>query len=591
MTTSMTFEQTRKSASSVLRELHHLHRKVVGQESSALDELMRRTKQPLFTLAITGPSRVGKSSLINALLGRQVCPVGPLPKTAVPALFEPADSEALVVTMRDGTDVISEVAPEQLEAWVSTEQNPDNRKQVARVKVQVKSGVLELGFSIIDLPGLDDPNDSVRASTDLALDASDAVVYVLNGGAYASGSFILTASDRAQLTRLIPKMNKTFVALNKADLLDVDQRTELREYLCLQFAKFRLMPLTEENLFFVSAKDAVAVAGGKAPHNRAREFMKLMEAVTDHMIQHGLTGRSRLKGILSEATQLVNEQVAVISLPLAKANEAAKLRSYLDRFKGTSERVESICKTGLVASEDLLRGELEVFVDRSAARFRKALAGTPFIESLPSRPEVRVWLQGELERLVSHGQAVCQKAFQDAADDANRVVREVMDSLRADVARLIRANLGQGVDMGLGSAAELNLWTPFWGTLGLGLGGLVFGPIGAVVGALIGFLGGLLISEQERRRREIETLTARVTRVLNDSSTRVHSQLSSSLVSAFNDLEGGLQTRINESGQRLEGQLAALGEIPSATRVATLRSALSDLAKIRDEAGSILARL
>src|ERR671931_2633899 len=52
-------------------------------------------------VAVVGEFKRGKSSLINALLGREVLPVGVLPLTAVPTVLERGE-EALLVEYADG---------------------------------------------------------------------------------------------------------------------------------------------------------------------------------------------------------------------------------------------------------------------------------------------------------------------------------------------------------------------------------------------------------------------------------------------------------------------------------------------------------
>jgi GTP-binding protein EngB required for normal cell division len=575
----------------VLQELEDVIHRLSGTESIALEELIRRTRQPLFTLSVTGPSRVGKSTLINALLGRAICPMGDLPKTSVPATFSPSDTDSMVVTLRDGSKVHSEPTMRELGSWVTVEENPDNRKNVRNVQVTLRSDILDLGFAIVDLPGLDDPNDEVRGAAALALEISDAIIYVMNGGAFASGSFLFTNSDRRQLQELVPRMKKAFIALNKSDLINEVQRSRLKDYLMEQFKKFELIPLTDSNLFFVSASSAEKVRCEEESGSIDDGFLRMEEEVTNHMLQNGLAGRSRLRGILAQAATIVQDHVAIASLALARVEEAERLESSLPTFAPAKQEVERICSEGLQAAQATLRQELEVFRTRSIERFRQALTNTPLSTSLPDKDEIRNWIQEEVVRMVGYAQSVSQAAFQQSVGRANAVLDSTLRPVRQAIAAMPGVSLGLPLATALGPAADLNFWTPFWGTLGLGVFGLIFGPVGALVGALAGLMLGLFIGEQERRQREIRSRTVKVESILAGAADVVFSQMRDALTSAFRDLAGGLVVRLDESHSALKRELEAIGQPPSPARLEVLRSAQASLGNIFESVRGLLESL
>jgi len=591
MTDRLSFSSIRAQSFEVLMDLKGVIERLSGSELIPLEELIRRTRQPLFTLSVTGPSRVGKSTLINALLGQAISPMGDLPKTAVPAVFQPADTDSMIVTLRDGSQVNSEPTIAELEAWVTADGNPENRKNVRNVQVMLKSNLLDLGFAIVDLPGLDDPSDEVRGAATLALEVSDAIIYVMNGGAYASGSFLLTENDRRQLQKLVPRMKKTFIVLNKSDLLDEEQRIRLKEYMIGQFKKYELIPLSDSNLFFVSARSAEEARCEEGRTEVDGGFLRMEEVVTNHMLERGFAGRARLKGILGQAVTIVQDQVAIASLSLAKVEEARKLEAYLSAFAPAKRQVEIICAEGQQAAQGTLREELEVFRSRSLARFRMALADTPPNVALPDKNEIRSWIQEEVARMAAYAQSVSQESFQRFARQANAVLEDTLRPVRQAIATMPGITVGLPPTSAIGPPADLNLWTPFWGTLGLGIFGLIFGPAGALVGALAGLILGLVIGEQERRQREIRDRTAKVEGILTDASNRVSSQMQDALTSAFRDLSGGLTGQLDQSNLAIRRELDTLGEPLSPDKAEELRLARMGLDRISVRARKLLDSL
>jgi predicted GTPase len=70
---------------------------VADQATEAAGRLLAQRLE----VAVVGEFKRGKSSLINALVGREVLPVGALPLTAVPTVLERGE-EGLVVEFADG---------------------------------------------------------------------------------------------------------------------------------------------------------------------------------------------------------------------------------------------------------------------------------------------------------------------------------------------------------------------------------------------------------------------------------------------------------------------------------------------------------
>jgi energy-coupling factor transporter ATP-binding protein EcfA2 len=145
-----------------------------------LDDIRRRLDEPLRVL-VTGRAKSGKSTLVNALLGRRVAPTGRTETTVVPAVYRYDDDEQAAVVLRDGRRerlrLVDGTLPRAL-------QQP--RDAVARIDVglSVRNGILE-ELSLCDSPGHDtltaDVNVSTRELLGLGeqLPPPDAVVFVL----------------------------------------------------------------------------------------------------------------------------------------------------------------------------------------------------------------------------------------------------------------------------------------------------------------------------------------------------------------------------------------------------------------------------
>jgi ribosome biogenesis GTPase A len=113
-------------------------------------EAAGRLQALVLEVAVVGEFKRGKSSLINALLGRQVLPVGVLPLTAVPTVLERGE-EGLLVEYADGRR--EQHTLDQLARFATEDANPANTLGVTRVTARLHAPLLDDGVRLVDTPG------------------------------------------------------------------------------------------------------------------------------------------------------------------------------------------------------------------------------------------------------------------------------------------------------------------------------------------------------------------------------------------------------------------------------------------------------
>ena len=115
-----------------------------------------RMTRPATVVCVVGEFKQGKSSLINALLERDVCPVDDDLATSVITIVRHGPEPAVEVRRRDeGTIVVEPVAVSELRSWVTEEGNPGNERGLERVDILAPAPLLEDGLVIVDTPGMD----------------------------------------------------------------------------------------------------------------------------------------------------------------------------------------------------------------------------------------------------------------------------------------------------------------------------------------------------------------------------------------------------------------------------------------------------
>jgi GTP-binding protein EngB required for normal cell division len=187
-----------------------------------LTALLDRLDAERLRVLVAGEAKRGKSTLVNALLGRDLLPSGVTPLTAVTTTVRYGDDERAEVRFLDGHDEKYPLAA--LPDLVTERGNPGNRRRIAGVTVYVTAPVLEGGLELVDTPGTGSVFEWDTQAAYEALESMDAAVFVLTADPPVS------ATERDLLGRVAALSVTTFAVLNKADHLDEPGLTEAVEF-------------------------------------------------------------------------------------------------------------------------------------------------------------------------------------------------------------------------------------------------------------------------------------------------------------------------------------------------------------------------
>ena len=204
---------------SALKELAALG---TDRDREQLAALQERLDAARLRVLVAGEAKRGKSTLINALLGRDVLPSGVTPLTAVATTVRFGSEPRAEVLFLDGHE---EKHPLTVLPDLVTERgNPRNRRRIADVTVYLDEPLLAAGVELVDTPGTGSVFEWDTETAHQALQSMDAAVLVLTATPPVS------ASERDLLTRVAGLSMTTFAVLNKADHLDEPGLAEAAEF-------------------------------------------------------------------------------------------------------------------------------------------------------------------------------------------------------------------------------------------------------------------------------------------------------------------------------------------------------------------------
>lgn len=220
--------------STSVAELCRRLRPQVGPRTAAgLDEVLRRLSEPL-QVAVAGRIKSGKSTLVNALIGRRVAPTAVGECTRLVTRFSYGTVDRVEVVLTDGsTPVLPFAADGQIPAELDIDLD-----RVSHLEVYLTNAVLQR-MTVIDTPGLGSlDTSSVRRTEGLlgtardgeleldrvsrdAVAGAEAVLYVVTQGVRADDQQALAAFTAATAGRDAGPVNAIAV-LNKADTIPPD---------------------------------------------------------------------------------------------------------------------------------------------------------------------------------------------------------------------------------------------------------------------------------------------------------------------------------------------------------------------------------
>jgi GTP-binding protein EngB required for normal cell division len=177
-----------------------------------IDSILDRAEDRSFEIAVFGRVSSGKSSLLNAVIGTDVLPVGVTPVTAVPTRIIHGEEPSLTVSFADAP--VKTFGIQQLGEFATEQHNPNNVKHVTRVTVTIPVSRLSQGVSFVDTPGLGSLATGGAAETLAYLPRCDLGVFLIDAGS------TLTEEDVRTIRALREAAIPVHILLSKADLLD-----------------------------------------------------------------------------------------------------------------------------------------------------------------------------------------------------------------------------------------------------------------------------------------------------------------------------------------------------------------------------------
>ena len=205
-----TFRDTVLELSESLAQLEDYARSLnLDNTADSIAEIINKTADEHFAVAIVGEFKRGKSTLINALLGQEVLPADVLPATATLNRVTYSEEPYVMVEYKDGTE--ERVAIDRLADYV-TKLSFESEKKAETVReatIYYDTEFCRNNVDIIDTPGLNDDEQMTNVTMSI-LPKIDAAVFVIS----ANSPFSQFEKDFLENKMLTSDLGRIIFAVN-----------------------------------------------------------------------------------------------------------------------------------------------------------------------------------------------------------------------------------------------------------------------------------------------------------------------------------------------------------------------------------------
>lgn len=425
-------------------------------------------------VAVLGQFKSGKSSLLNALLGESLFPVGVLPVTAV--ITRAVAGHELQVRVRSLDGAVEEIAPNRIADYVTEAGNQGNRRKVAVVDVFTPALASWPSLRFVDTPGLGSlPGHAVTTRAWLP-NAAVALVAI-------SAERPLSEEDQRLISQARESAPRVVVILTKVDLLTEFELSEviafledrLREHFgaVLPVAPFSARVAPDHWVRLLSEAVLQPVGGNVAKERQAALVLKITAvaracknylAIALQAAERAESDRDRLRAAVLD--EQVNTALLRDELRLARQGiDAATRPAFVDFFLAHRHTLANRVGKALALDVQSWQGNL----DQQARCYEAWLGG-----------RITADLQGLSEQAAALGLDLIKKAetrfrriIEAFRDRLSRNIREAMGILISPVDWEPKTPALHSVPVVLSSTFSTH-WDLLWWVLPMWLVGGVF---------------------------------------------------------------------------------------------------------------------
>jgi predicted MPP superfamily phosphohydrolase/GTPase SAR1 family protein/predicted secreted protein len=535
------------------------------------EELLEVLQQEPYRVVITGKSRAGKSTLLNAMVGRDICPAQRTLTTAVPIVISPSEKEFVTIDFEKGSPVRIDgpVTKDMLAPYADQRNNRDNEKGVREIRVELADEVLNLGVKYVDIPGFDDPSNRIWSATDEAIQLAHALILVVDASTFSSGGFALDKKTIELLQKAKERNCPAFVICNKSESLSLEDRKAVTDEVHSTLDRYDVWTTLRYPPFLLSASAASTARGRKEP--APPEYEQFHDALWKSLWNTETIGVRRLHNVFEQLQTAREELAALIAFRRAQEPDRVRLQQALNRCIDRWNKVYHGCKDSI----ENARQRAQNLCKDSAAEFRMEIkswvASLPGGQDLPKNSDAVDSLK---ERILSRWQSIFAQVGRELEEKLSPLDHYMRKGLAELVAEIGSSPQDKQTNQLLaelyGWKAQMVMPNPkhpgryvgaISGSVVFGLMTALMGPAGTIVSAIASAAVSYLSDRVANHVESPDELEKELIRIFDKQWAEFEAQLKRQISGLGQSLEKRTRARMNPFVEDMKRQLDNMRDV------------------------------
>jgi hypothetical protein len=535
----------------------------------------QRLADPAVHIVVAGEFKQGKSSLVNALVGANACPVDDDVATAVPTYVRFGDEVSAELLFDGDPPARERIELDQVRSHVvegGQSQTRADGRRVAGVEVRVPRKLLAGGVVLVDSPGVGGLGSAHAAASLAAIAAANAVVFVTDA------SQELTRTELDFLRRARDGCDAVLLVVTKADFYPAWRRIK-------EIDERHVGALGVPVVAVSSTLRARAAASNDTALNTESGYPDVVAFVAER-IRGGAANRLAAEGA-GEVIAAADQIIAAFEAERTALTDPAEAEHVIARLTATRDRIEGLRTAAAKWNQTLTDGIADLNADiEHDLRGRIRQITQEADDAIDQSDPADTWSQTQpwLESRVAYELLTNYTTLRSRADDLSEQVaehfREASEAVFSELGvynpaplatqarvehkiELDKMKAGKQAFVALKSAAGGALMF----TMMSSLAGIALGPIGLGIGLVMGHKG--LRDEKKRQlaqrqtqaknaiRRYCDEVSFIASKDSRDTIRRVQRQLRdhySNLAAEYNRSNAEALTAATEAAKRTQAE-------------------------------------
>lgn len=531
------------------------------------EEIQDQLEKAIYKVTITGQTKAGKSTFINALLSKHISSVDFLPLTGIPINFLPGKKEYAEVvyqTKANKKNEYGEPTEEFIKKYVSKNENKGNHLGVEMVNVVINNPQLEYGVCLSDVPGIDDLEERIQNYTWSTVDQSNAILYLIDAFPYEGGGQVFNSGILKDLKRLenLRNIDKVFLLFNKVDRIVSNPIEKLKEHIEQIFDEHEIRRIIHSKIFYISGRHSFELRTGIIKNGQ--DSIKPVEnELWSYILSENKIGLHKIQKLIGEINTLKNNYSDLVELVLSKDDRLKELNKEISDARAKFPEIKaSLNKTGGNLSQTLwnyihrrkgiVTGELNAILNER--------------DKIPHIDWIKNYLITNVHSTRNSANDYLTTELLKSKNEVDNWVEESLQKIRGK----INSNTNFNVDLSsLNNFTVENLDNGSFalGLLNFGIVALLaleFPPIAFLVG-LFSVLGWTSTA-QERKQRKVDKVMRQVHKAYETTSNDLYGKYETAINKNINKVYQYGLDRLNIFLSDLNKEVAKLNALPVTTQ-------------------------